>query len=819
MSKRTETILIVEDEPVVALDLRMTLEELGYSVCGIYASADAAIMAVERMSPSMVLMDIHIQGDKDGVEAAQIIYERWHLPIVFLTAFADEETIGRAAAIKPFGYLLKPFERKELSAIIQVARHRHEAETALAESEERLAIALEAAELASWDWNTTNQRLRGDERFWKVWGLTFSSVNLTLDDLLKRVHPDDISSLQSLMRLPGFFSCIFRVAKNETEYAWVEMHGRLRQLSSNEVQIIGAVRDVTLRKQMEDRLRQASVVFNSTPEGILILNEEGKVVSLNPAFSQLTGFQEDDVIGKCPDNFLIFRRNEDLTYHALANSAEGFISQELPCRRKDGSMFPTLQHICVVKDESGSTQQFVHLISDISAIREAESRLAHLAFHDPLTGLGNRYMLMERLEEEIHKAKLHDAKIAVLFLDLDGFKLINDTLGHHVGDRVIQMVATRITNQLRRHDEVIRLGGDEFVVILPGVAGLEDAEKIATKLLADLIEAPFEIENHKYRLGASVGVALYPDHGTSVAQLLSASDSAMYEAKRVGKGRVCLYTENLIEQVRSRMYIEQCLLDALSDGQFEIYYQPVVNLLIGQLTGFEALIRWNHPTLGVVSPDYFIGIAEENGLIDKIGAWVMQTAVAQLKRWQAVMPEKIFMAVNVSPRQLNDLTFVSKVQELVEVNGLEPGQLELEVTESMIQDFNKSKQVIEDLRHLGVNVAIDDFGTGYSSLSLLKHVPITRVKIDKSFISALPGSSKDLGMIYAMLQMSGCLGLHITAEGIETVEQARLLREMGCTAVQGYWFGRPQPATKYDEDWLKKACLVGGVEVPKVYIA
>lgn len=799
-----ERLLIVEDEPVVALDLQQTLQEMGHEVTGIASDLPGAVHSVEVETPSMILMDIHIDGKHDGVETAHEIYQRYHIPIIYLTAYADDQTIQRAAETKPFGYLLKPFEVKELAAVIQVARNRHDTEVALIRSETRLAVAVEAAELATWEWESQLDLVHGDQRFQAIWGSSFSQFETGLSALLARVHPDEQELVQQSFSQEGFFSSTFRARRDNGDYAWLEMHGKLQITPAGHRQVIGAMRDITSRKKMEERLRQASVVFSTTAEGIMILDAEHQIISVNPAFTALTGFSLEDVSGKKPDDFLLLRRGEDFDYNIIASSEKGYGTGEIACQTKQGKIFPALQHICSVRDDMQSSCQFVHIISDITIIREAEKQLAHLAYHDPLTGLGNRFLLEQQLNNEIARCALNKRKVAVLFLDLDSFKSINDSLGHHVGDRVIQEVAYRISKHIRQHDVAIRLGGDEFIIVNSELRSLTEATRIAQKLNQALIKNPIVINELSLMVTASIGIAMYPEDGTNATQLLSAADSAMYEAKRLGKSRACVYNTRMTDQVKKRLDTEQQLHFALERGEFELYYQPVISLVEQKLTGFEALIRWNNPTLGLVGPDKFIGIAEESGLIDKLGYWILDTGLAQIARFRNAGYADLFMAINVSPKQFNDDNFIEYVNELLDKHDLPGNALEIEVTESVIQDFKRSKEIVADFRTLGVNVAIDDFGTGYSSLALLKNLPITRMKIDRQFIAPLPGSASDQGMVSAIMLIAKSLQLDVTAEGIETYEQAMLLKACGCPAVQGYYFSRPQPADYFNQDWLRE---------------
>ena len=799
----SEQILVIEDEPVVALDLQQSLLELGHSVTGIGASFEEAMQLVAQTQPSMVFMDIHIDGDRDGIETCREIYQRWKLPVIFLTAYADDETVERAAGTRPFGYVMKPFENKELQAVIQVARSRHDAEISLSRSEQRLAVALEAAEMGSWEWDAGPDHVQGDARFHQLLGLSLRPVQAGLQELIRRVHPDDQSQVQDLFRQSGYFHHQFRVQRRHHEFGWLEIYGKLQRNAQGQELVIGALRDITLRKTMEENLRQASVVFSTAAEGMLILSATGHILNANPAFSSMTGFSLGDVIGRQPQDFLMVRREADPSYAQIAASPEGYWTCETCCRRKDGSLMATLQHVCAVRNETGSAEQFVLSISDISFIREAERQLEHLAFHDPLTGLGNRYLLDQRLMQELSLANGQQACLAILFIDLDGFKAINDSMGHHVGDKLIQEVARRIQSQIRRHDEAIRLGGDEFVVILPNLTNQSDARLVAEKMLRQIAE-PIQIDEHALRVSASIGIASYPRDGLDLNTLLSAADSAMYAAKHQGKGRACEYVAEMTDYVRTRLQTEQSLHHALERQELQLYYQPVMHLNSGRLAGFEALLRWQHPVSGLLSPDQFIPVAEESGLIEPIGTWVLEQALQQIQIWQQMTQRPLFMAVNVSPRQFVHADFAAIVQQALQRCQLSGESLEIEITESILQDFQRSKRIVEALRTLGCTVAIDDFGTGYSSVSLLRHLPVSRIKIDRSFVSALPGRAQDTGLVSAMLGMAHSLGLEVTAEGIETAEQAAILAGMANMAAQGYYFERPHPAEFFTAGWLSR---------------
>lgn len=797
-----ERILIVEDEPVVALDLQQSLEELGHQVLALAISFEQAMEAVEQHQPSLILMDIHIDGQRDGIDACAYIYQRWQLPVIFLTAYADDKTVQRAAQTKPFGYVMKPFETKELSAVIQVARARHDAELALAKSEHRLSVALEAAEMGSWEIDQQNSKLQGDERFYQLLGIQLTPFNSELQTLLQRIHPEDRDETARLFAQQKFFSHIFRLQKSHHQVSWLEIYGKSIRDQLGQQSVIGALRDITLRKNMEENLRQASVVFNTAVEGMLILNPQAEVINANPAFLSMTGYNYAELLGHKLEDWIMVRRESDPGLLSIANSPQAYWTGESRCRRKNGSLVTVLQHVCAVRNESGACEQIVVSISDISFIREAERQLEHLAFHDSLTGLGNRYLLDQRMALEMQKAEQHGQRFAIVFIDLDGFKAINDSMGHHIGDRLIQEAAHRIQMQIRRDDVAIRLGGDEFVVLLSNLAHLDDGFHVAEKIL-QAMTYPIRIDDHQLRISASLGIARYPEDGMSMNELLSAADSAMYAAKHQGKARVCKYTQEMTSNVRARLHLEQGLHEAIAQQQLELFYQPVVSLREARILGFEALIRWRHPELGLLGPDRFIQIAEETGLIESIGEWIVKQALQQIQQWNRNYQQEWFVAVNVSPRQFLNTDFASTILHHLRELAIPAAWLEIEITESMLQDFQRSRRIVAALNEAGVSVAIDDFGTGYSSIALLKHLPVSRVKIDRSFVVTLPGTERDLGLVAAILEMARSLDLTVTAEGIETLQQAMLLREVGCPAAQGYYYSVPIPSSQFNAEWLK----------------
>lgn len=792
----TERILIVEDEPVVALDLQHTLEEMGHEVVSISECFEEAIESVIQHSPSLVMMDIHLQGKIDGIEACDAIYHGWKIPVVFLTAYVDEQTVTRAAASRPFGYLMKPYHAKELYAALQVARSRHDSEAALARSEERLAIALEASELGIWEWESQIDKIKGDIQFERLYGGLLAPHNSSLDAMLERIHPQDRPMIETRFQQNGVFHLQFRAQRSNTSYAWLELYGNRRERQDGTAIIVGALRDISVRKDIEDKLRQASVVYSTIAEGIMILDDHGRITSVNPAFCQMTGYQLDEIEGKMPEEFLIVRQEQDPDYRTLAASSSGNWSNEGVCKCSDGRIFNALQQVCVVRDEQGQALQFVHTISDLSAIRATEKQLVYLAYHDSLTRLPNRRMFMDRLKHAMAAADRSGHYCALLFIDLDDFKTLNDTLGHDMGDLLLQEVAARLTRGVRECDTVARLGGDEFVVMLEQLgkdqaSAIAYTENIAHKLIARL-DQEYQLGVHDYRCTPSVGATVFLGTQQHAEELIKQADIAMYQSKRGGRNQLSLFDPRMQQSLIKRASIEAELQRALERNELRLFYQVQVDVW-RQAIGAEALLRWNHPTLGSVPPVEFIPIAEETGLILPIGHWVLKTACQQIQAWQShPKTAHLVLAVNVSVKQLRQKNFCASVLGLIERFQIPPNLLKLEITESMLLDeVEETIKTMLTLNSVGIRFSMDDFGAGYSSLQYLRRLPLEQLKIDRSFIQDLENSSNDRTIVRTIITMAQSLNIDVIAEGVETEAQRELLQSKGCIHYQGFLFGKP----------------------------
>ncbi|MDT9000012.1 EAL domain-containing protein [Paucibacter sp. APW11] len=772
--ERRLRVQIVEDERIVALDLRSGLEQMGYEVVGIAANESAALELADRTAPDLVLMDIHLDRGSDGIAAARQLRERYAVPVVFLTAYSEPETLSRAAESAPYGYLLKPFELRELNATVRMAMARRAEERKTEAAERRLLLALESARMTVLELDASSSRLRWSGHAHNP-ALAELSRTLTLAELQRQLDAGGRSALDALILRgePVDRTCAW--AAPDAAPRWLEIHARHFE---SEALIMGMVRDVTDRVHAEARLRQAVAAFDATEEAMLFLDGLQRVLSCNPAFSTLTLWTEDEVRGRCPHDFLYARRHGD-----RAELPQQAHHGEVTCWRRDGSTFPALEHLSPVLDENGEATHFVLSFADISEIRDTQFKLQHLALHDPLTGLGNRLHLQETLQAHQQGA------LALIFLDLDGFKTINDTLGHETGDELLKAIATRLSALLRREDLAVRLGGDEFVVLMAEPRRAEDALQLAEKLL-HAVAQPVQLAAQRICVSASAGVALYPQQLSSPGALLKAADAAMYEAKARGRNRASLFDNSMTQEASALLQIEQGLRQVLQTRQLRLHWQPMVRLADGAIIGAEALLRWHHPKLGEIGPQRFIPVAESCGLICAIGSWVLEQACGQLAEWRAAGLLLPRIAVNVSVRQFEQQDLLGQVRELLRRHALPPDCLELEVTESLFAQAAQLRGVLQQLRALGVRIALDDFGTGFSSLGQLTALPLDRLKIDRSFVAELGHSNDAAAVVLAVVTLARSLGLAVIAEGVETEAQREHLRELGVEEAQGWLYHR-----------------------------
>ncbi|HEX8964419.1 MAG TPA: EAL domain-containing protein [Rhodocyclaceae bacterium] len=553
--------------------------------------------------------------------------------------------------------------------------------------------------------------------------------------------------------------------------------------------------DIRERRRTEQRLQLSDKVFQNTQEGILVTDGVGNIISVNPAFTAVTGYLPEEVMGKNP-SVLQSGRHDGAFYGAMWSelAMTGQWQGEIWNRRRNGELYPEWLHISAVRDAAGCVVYYVAVFSDISLVKENEERLHHLAHYDALTGLPNRVLFADRLRHAMAHAKRSGTGVGLLFLDLDRFKLVNDTLGHRAGDTLLQLAAERIAGAVREQDTVARLGGDEFTVILPEIASPAGAANVAEKIIDSLTDA-FQIEDKEAVVGASIGIAVYPQAGEDVETLVKHADIAMYRAKEAGRRNYQFYRPGHEGQPRDIFELEHGLRRALERGEMRLVYQPQIEIETGSIVALEALLRWDHPTRGEIPPADFIPVAEDSGLIAAIGEWVLGEACRQNKAWQERGLAPVRVAVNMSVRQLRNTRFAERVAQILDETGLDPKWLEIELTESMVMQFAKDvMDTLWRLKSMGIRLSIDDFGTGYSSLSYLKRLPVDTLKIDRSFVEGLDTDANDRAISNAIIAVASSLNLRVVAEGVETEQQLGFLREHACCDAQGYFFSRPLEA-------------------------
>ncbi len=553
--------------------------------------------------------------------------------------------------------------------------------------------------------------------------------------------------------------------------------------------------------RLRDSENRVRMLLDNVDEGIVSISSNGKVELFNPGAERMFDYRSADILG---ENISIlmpepYRSEHDQYLERYLHTGESHVigvAREVEAQRFNGETFP--MELRISEFSLDGQRMFIGIMRDITERKATEEKIIHLAHFDALTDLPNRRLVQDRIQQTIAWARRADAQFAVMFIDLDKFKSINDTLGHNVGDQLLQMVAQRLTESLRAEDTVGRQGGDEFIVLLASLSAAEDSALVAQKILSAL-SAPFVINGQDLRTGASLGIAIYPQDGEDVETLLKNSDTAMYHAKEAGRSNYQFFAQTMNAAAAERLLLESSLRQAIDRNQLLLHYQPLVNIADGRIVATEALVRWDHPELGLISPARFIPIAEDSGVIIPLGDWVLRRACYQLKQWREQGIPLQRMVVNLSPRQFRQKHLVQTFTQVLKETGVDPHWLGLEVTESVIMENpEEAIGILCELKALGIELSLDDFGTGYSSLSYLKRFPIDKLKIDQSFVRDITTDPDDESMVAAIIVMAHQLNIRVVAEGVETEAQLAFLRGQGCDEYQGYYFSRPLPADELD---------------------
>lgn len=554
-------------------------------------------------------------------------------------------------------------------------------------------------------------------------------------------------------------------------------------------QYVVMIEDISKEKQHEKELRLAAAVLETATEAVMICDETQKITAVNKAFSEITGYSEDEAIGKTPDQVNAADQNQFFYAQTMRSvKSGGFWQGEVSNRKKDGTLYHEWLTVSSQFDKNGELEAFVSLFSDITKKKQAETKIYTQANYDNLTGLANRNLFTSRFEHTLELAERERNKVALMYIDLDGFKHINDSLGHSAGDLLLQEASNRLTSCVRKSDTVTRLGGDEFAIIMAGNETVYSVETVANKIL-NLLSQPYTLKGKVGYVTASIGITFYPEDGNDVENLLRKADSAMYKAKENGRNNFQFFTSEMDAVAQQRRELELQLRKAIDNNELYLEFQPIHCTQTGDVKSAEALVRWQHPQLGYISPVKFIGLAEEIGLIHKLGEWILLEACTTAQKWSKTLPSSPNIAVNISSLQFQKPNWIETVKDILDVTQFPAEKLTLEITESLIieEDSHTEQQLIE-LKELGIHLSIDDFGTGYSSLSYLKRFPIDTLKIDKSFVSELTKGEEDEALVNAIISLAHNLGLNIVAEGVELESQKQWLAQNNCQYIQGFLY-------------------------------
>ncbi len=673
---------------------------------------------------------------------------------------------------------------------------------ALRESREQLREAQRLARVGSWEFDLLSRELKWSDELYRIFELNPATTTCSYELFFEMVHPDDREAVSN-----AYQDSLKSQTNYEIEHRLLMPDGRIKTIlecgenyfseDGTPLRSVGTAQDISSVRQTDAQMQLLGVAFEHSGEAILISDRENQIVTVNPAFTALTGYTLADAKGKNP-SFLSAGRTTELEYDAMwqAIQEKGFWQGEIWDRRKDGGVYPKWMTVSLIRDNDGDICYHIAHFTDISLERAAEERLHHIAHHDSLTGLPNRLSINGRIDQALSLARREGKRLALLFIDLDRFKLVNDTLGHHVGDQLLVEVAQRLKISVRESDAVARLGGDEFVIMLNGIEHSAVVGMLAEKIV-QAVSAPYVIEGHDLYTSPSIGIAIFPTDGDSSDVLMKNADAAMYHAKNAGRNNFQFFDAKMNQAAVERLKIEHSLRQALANEQFCLYFQPILEASSGRVVEVEALVRWLHPEQGMIPPMRFIGVAEESGLIQPLGEWVFWAACRQLADFNRLGINDVKMGINLSAIQLRNGTLPILVRGALEALELRPADLVFEITESVAMQHPQETVAILDLLHsMGVMLAIDDFGTGYSSLSYLKMFPIDHLKIDRSFVEEIGRDEGGEAICDATIALAHKLGLKLVAEGVETDEQFAYLRERDCDMLQGYLFSRPVPAAE-----------------------
>ncbi len=840
-------IVIVEDDDNSIMLLATALESAGYEVQSA-TNGEHALRIMRISATDLVISDVLMPG-MDGFEMCRRIKadpELRHIPVIFYTAtYTEASDRELALALGAARYLIKPLEIGEILKIIHstiaarteqapISQDQHhtacldrlqlksltrkldrkilqleEEKQRLQESEARYCSmvndVLDNSSIAMLMLDRDNTIVWINHSFERYFGIRrenmlnrdICSVGRELFHCIQgEFRSQLLSSLQKGELLPPA-EC--RVRRNgERGKMWLRYHAQRVDSGRYRGGRVEHFSDITTIRETRERLHILSAAVEQSPASVLIADTKGRITYVNRRFTKTTGYDSNEILGR--DLSWVIAQHSPATIRAeLQNSLQQGKEWrgELPCRRKSGEKFWKYAAISPIRAADGNITHTLAIMEDITPRKVYEERLFNQANYDSLTRLPNKVLAFDRLTQALRWAHRNKRFVAVMFIDLDNFKNINDTLGHAAGDRLLINAAQRIRGAVREEDTVARLSGDEFLVILPDLGAPDDAELVVRKIM-DAFATPFQLEGRELFFSTSIGISSYPVDSISPHTLLQYADAAMYRAKANGRNAFCRFTPEINRQASRRLELESRLRLALERGELAVRYQPIIDIRENRMIGAEALLSWHNPELGPVPPDRFIPVAEDTGLIVPIGKWVLESACRQAREWQERTGAPFRISVNISSRQFREADFVQSIRDILQECRLEACHLELEITENLLlREFDEAPQILQQLSDMRIHLAVDDFGTGYSALSYLKQYPFDTLKIDRTFVRDIASDEGDAALTRAIIAMAQSLGLRVTGEGVETEQQLAFLRDEGCDLVQGYHFCKPIPASDF----------------------
>jgi diguanylate cyclase (GGDEF)-like protein/PAS domain S-box-containing protein len=787
-------VLIVDDEEFMRIYFTDVLERGGYLVVTAQ-DGDAALHIIRERKPDLVILDLVMPG-KDGFTTCREIRELSRdLPVLVVTGLEDTKSVHLAFEAGATDFVTKPVKAELLAYRVHYLFKASNSRKKLVESEARLAYAQEIASLGNWEWSLERGFFTCSHQALRILNHRDDADILSLESFLSTVCPFDREPvkrrLEAMSEQTAELCIEFQVIRSDGARRTVKMIGRSKE-NRGDFNMQGIVQDITDLRQVESNLIMLRTAVDSLPIGITLTGLDGRIIYSNPAEAEMHGYKVEDLVGQAAWQFAPPELRKPL--HSVDYNEIVFWKRETSNIKNTGEKFPVQLTSTPVKGASGRCLGMVTACEDITARKTTEETINKLAYYDILTGLPNRLMFLDRLRHALAMANRNGHSVGLLFVDLDNFKDVNDTIGHDIGDKLLQEVAKRLALGVRGADTLARLGGDEFVVILIS-ENVQEGTTLAAERILDLFHAPLVVNGDDIYCSASIGGAFYPENSGDFDGLIKCADTAMYHAKGKGKGLYCIYSPEMERKVMRRVSLENSLRHALERNEFTLLYQPKWELATRKMVGVEALLRWRCAKLGYVTPSEFVAIAEQNGSIVRIGEWALSAACTQAKYWLEEGYGDLRVAVNISGRQLKQRNFFEKVKQTILTSGIPPEMLELEITENVLMEPHEYIiKSLDSIKRLGVSLSIDDFGTGYSCINNLRHFSIDKLKIDHTFIANITKNKGDAAIVSAIISMAHSLDLKVVAEGVEDKTQLKLLKAMACDEVQGFFLGKPMAA-------------------------